>query len=536
MPACSRSLALGSCLALAACFNPTGQTTAASGDTGTGTTAASTSTASAGTTGDVTSAPPSTATATSQDPTTGGACGVCEAPTPYCAPTGECVPCDDLTGHGMSCGALDPDHPFCDELAKSGSGACVECLSKSDCGSVGACHPELKECVDCLGDGDCIAPSKCDERSNTCVECRQNSDCLSALAPICDAGACRGCGEHGECEGGACELDAGNCFPDARHWYVDAGQEPCQDSMCPIELPCCQIADAFNNINIAPETYHIVHVASGDYAAIFGVGVTGKRVAVLAEPEAVLTVTAPNKPLILLGDAIGVQHIDSKLFIAGLGVRGEGSVAVSCLDALYLALDDVVVHDVVGDAVFTATGCTVKARRSEFKRNTGGFHVAQGGVARLENSVVSGVIINPALRVATEGELDLLYTTIGLQGGVDGGLLACIGGNVTIRNSALLADNLADNIKCAAAVDISYTIATEADYNGEGVVSVMPNMVSSAFVDWSQSDLHLAGDGAYLKDIARWQSGDPAQDIQGGDRPGVDGTMDVAGADLPGQP
>lgn len=536
MSACWRSLSLGSCLALAACFNPSGQTTTTEGP-GTGTTGGTGAATSTASTDDTTTAPVSTTTATSQSPTTGGTCNLCEAPAPYCTPTGDCVGCDALPEHGMSCGALDPDKPLCDAVAGGGSGLCAACLSPLDC-SVGVCHPDLKECVACLGDGDCPPAQTCDLEANTCVACRQDSDCPSETQPICDSGTCRACGEHGECESGACELDVGNCFPlvETHHWYVDAGVGACMDSTCTIEQPCCEISEAFAGLEILAQTYHIVHVAAGTYDIPFELNVSGRRVAVLAAPGAELAADAPGKPLILLGDAIGLQPIDSKLYLSRLRVTGTASVGLSCIDAPYFALDDVVMHDLVGNGVF-AGKCTMKARRSELVRNDGGFHIDQNATVRLENSVVAGVTLQPALKVMSNGQLDLLYTTVGLQGGVASGLLYCIdSAQVTIRNSALLAGGLGDYIDCTGALNASYSVTTEADLAGEAVVTVMPNIVPAAFDDWAGSKLLLAGDGAYLKDVARWTTSDPKTDVQGAPRPDVDGAMDVAGADLPGQP
>ena len=54
------------------------------------------------------------------------------------------------------------------------------------------------------------------------------------------------------------------------------------------------------------------------------------------------------------------------------------------------------------------------------------------------------------------------------------------------------------------------------------------------FIDYFGADLSLSPNGATIfLDIAQWQAGDPATDIDGTPRPAMDGTPDYAGADVP---
>ena len=51
------------------------------------------------------------------------------------------------------------------------------------------------------------------------------------------------------------------------------------------------------------------------------------------------------------------------------------------------------------------------------------------------------------------------------------------------------------------------------------------------FANFTGGDFHLQNDGVTdFADIAQWETGDPAQDIDGDLRPSVDGTADVAGS------
>lgn len=55
--------------------------------------------------------------------------------------------------------------------------------------------------------------------------------------------------------------------------------------------------------------------------------------------------------------------------------------------------------------------------------------------------------------------------------------------------------------------------------------------------DWFQDTAtanYLLDPGHGFGTVAEWNDGDPAVDIEGDDRPGVDGVMDMAGAHLGG--
>ena len=62
-------------------------------------------------------------------------------------------------------------------------------------------------------------------------------------------------------------------------------------------------------------------------------------------------------------------------------------------------------------------------------------------------------------------------------------------------------------------------------------------MLGSVMANWfvsTGSDFHLNNPPAMLLSAAEWQTGDPPTDIDGTEtRPNVDGTADVAGADVP---
>lgn len=523
-----RALYLGSFLLQGACFSPGSQlTSTTSGSSGDPTTDGP-ATVTAGASTDSTTTSTTTSTPTSTDTTatpvtSGGGCSACASPTPYCAPTNECIGCEQLSDHGMSCGTNGLKQ-LCD---KDGTGECVDCLATSDC-------PE---------------PTKCDLGSHTCVQCLSDLDCPKDPLEFCDDGTCRRCDAHDDCPSKACELDEHKCFPvdGSRNWYITMGGSASQMGECTERMPCPEIADAFTGIESADGIYHIVHVAPGTYTKRLQLSTNDKRVAVLGRPGVTLQSTATaTQVFIQLGEPVKIVPVTSKLFLSRLAITGTGAATMSCLIGDFLGLDEITVSDFSsGDPMKTtlsvfANKCVLQIRRSQFLRNGGGIWAAEATV-KLENSIVSGVTQTPALKFQTESTLDIRYSTFALQSTLAGGLVSCPGvspGVATIRNSAFLAAMAGESVDCIGKA----LLATKTVSNNPTIVIGMGNTTATAeqvtapFKDWANSDLHLVGDGAVLKAAATWKTGDPATDIDGLPRPAVNDTPDVAGADLPGRP
>jgi hypothetical protein len=502
-----RSFAVGAFLLHGACFSPGGQLTDTTGEPSTEATAtAGTSTSTDATTTPTTSDSTTTPTTTT-DSTTGG-CGTCMSPTPYCVPTGECVGCEQLPDHAMSCGLLDPATPLCDQVGAVGSGQCVACLSS----------------VDCDQDNQI-----CDPANHTCI----------GPPPACE--------RHDDCKSGACELDTGTCFPDdARRLFVNIGSA-CAAGECTVDMPCCEISEAFAAIADAGvgAKYNIVQVAPGTYSDQLLLTRDQTQVAVLGQGKVVLDVSTPdNTSIVMIGDAVTkpTPHLESKLFLSKLVITGSGSVGASCFDAAFLGIDEVTMTDVMGGSLLNAA-CESWVRRSQFRRNSAGLWLLGSGQVRIENSIIAGAQSAPALRVSPETQLDILYSTVTSQNGDQlGGLLTCVDPGVmpppkvNIRNSAMLAGGPM-SVTCIANITTANSAISDPALDmgpPAGNLLVTMDMVVLPFIDWGNSDLHLIGDGAFLKNLARWQTGDPATDIDGLPRPAMDAAPDVAGADLPG--
>ena len=92
--------------------------------------------------------------------------------------------------------------------------------------------------------------------------------------------------------------------------------------------------------------------------------------------------------------------------------------------------------------------------------------------------------------------------------------------------------NTNPTVACGSAT-ISYS-ASDGVLAGTGNVDFGdPEQVPSPFVDHGNGDLRLTATGVTLfGDVALWQAGDPAADIDGAARPTTPDSADVAGVDL----
>ncbi|MBP7290571.1 MAG: hypothetical protein KBB21_28350, partial [Nannocystaceae bacterium] len=111
------------------------------------------------------------------------------------------------------------------------------------------------------------------------------------------------------------------------------------------------------------------------------------------------------------------------------------------------------------------------------------------------------------------------------------------GATVTVRNSLLLSRaDAASDIQCSNA-SISDSV-TEANFPGGSNITTVGVMGATESMSWfagyASGNFHLTPMApAAILTAAQWQSGDPLVDIDGDARPGVDGSADVAGADIP---
>jgi len=490
-------------LALIACFNPHGNdlstTDESSGKSSTdaGTAAPSSSgavtTEATPTTEATTGAASSTGLASTEPTsattsTTDGGCSVCGEDKPYCY-LDVCTSCADFM-ETHTCADEDADAPLCDP----GSGHCVACLT-----------------VD---------------------------DCTDPLAPVCDGGACRGCTEHAECADTACELDVGSCFPAemTTSLYVEPDAVGCAVNDCMEGAPCCSTAQALEPV--PPTPYIVVHVKPGPGSAP-DVGVLhftdpGKTVAILGEGKPNFGAKTMGPPVIWLDDVTET----SKLFIAGIVIAGaNGGAAISCTGAAVLWIDDSAINLtswMAGDGYgLFASKCALTARRGFLVGNEVGVRISLGGRLALINTIVGGSTVTGVL-IEDDAVVTARYATI--VSGANTNVIACSDSpTVEIHNSAVLVDTLPDmaSVTCPNAVfDHSAVTLDSLVPTGVGNVQLTTMTdVKAPFVSFDTADWRAMGDGAKLKDVARWQTGDPPNDFNGTPRTTIVGALDVAGAD-----
>lgn len=386
------------------------------------------------------------------------------------------------------------------EPTTSGPTGCVESSECSD--------PELPLCIDevcspCqdakVPDAACAAKDAelgvCGE-SGACVECSgSNSDACDGTTPVCDeeTSACVGCGAHEQCGMFACAFETGECL-DACRYEVDGDGGKTTTT----------IQAAVNMVDDGADCTIVVHDYEGDtYGTVVIDG--GKRIALLAASGVAPRITGNS------GAGVEVSG-GAVLYARGLDIRGNTSdVGLSVAGAGTLAyVDDTL--------VVLNTG--------------GGITVGSSAELRLRNSIVGGANSSgPGLRV-TSASVGAVYTTI-VGIGVNGQAVVCSAPlGVDVRNALIFAEDDADEFACmGGAVTVAYT-AAEADLAGTGNEGVA--LQTSSFANFGEANFLLSPAGGNLvEDIARWQDGDPATDIEGDARPNVDGMMDFAGADVP---
>ncbi len=156
---------------------------------------------------------------------------------PYCVDHA-CVPCSSNPSMCMG------ETPVCG-AAGDATGRCVECESSATHCSAGEPICDANACRMCTGSPECqvrdsSSPICVTDGANPlvgqCVECLDAATDCSGAAPICEAGACRGCTDHPECVA----RDA--AFPSCVPYPGDPleGRCICSADSCPAATPICE--------------------------------------------------------------------------------------------------------------------------------------------------------------------------------------------------------------------------------------------------------------------------------------------------------
>jgi len=379
----------------------------------------------------------------------------------------------------------NPEAPFCDD----DSGECVTCDGVMDpdaaCAEVDAGAPL---CIE-----------------GTCVQCTEEDDAACGdLTPLCDVGAntCIGCSGHEQCPESACNLAEGNCFGPDNVVHVD-GDDPCDSGDGSEESPYCSLTEAL--LGASDDPVIIVHEVGGDPLIYLESNTISFSTAIFA---------ASGESPVVRGSVAAALTVSSsgRLFLRGISIdnTADGHVGLSI------------------------TGGQAWIEQSRIVNNSGGGIIVDGGGSLfIQNSFVGGSNSAPAIDLQ-DGDISVLYSTLGLPPSLGGPALSCNdGSSSTLRNSLVTSTHADPEIQCPQlTVSNSAFESMNDDINDSGGNMLLGELDLSWFVDYLAGDFTLTGDHPEeLDTTAVWQSGDPATDINGDSRPTTDGMADFAGAD-----
>lgn len=386
------------------------------------------------------------------------------------------------------------------------------CLGNEDCPDVGApfCDMASGECVPCDQtddpDGSCAAldPATPLCVAGACVQCTpENPAACTDMTPVCDGAtnACVPCTAHDQCGEAACNLFTGACLPAGAVVHVGPGQA------------FATLAAAVASFAAETEGTIVVHAGPPNYDET--VTVSAGRVLAFLAADIGVGIEPPRWVRTSGGMPQLIVSADTTVLLDGLQLSSNASAANPAL---------------------RITGGQAWVDRSRIVQNSGSGVLAEVAAELvLRNSFVGlngGGFVDTRGLTVTGSSLDIRYTTIAANDGTGAS------GPVSIYCDALTAGEVRSSIIAAGTDTIDCTNATF-DFNvvDTGGLAGANNdvLVFDAF-GWfpnlAMADFHISA-GPPFVDVAQWQAGDPATDIDGDPRPDVDGSPDYVGADVP---
>ncbi|MBK8713902.1 MAG: hypothetical protein IPN32_04065 [Deltaproteobacteria bacterium] len=381
------------------------------------------------------------------------------------------------------------------------------CAGDDECGGPGTPICIDQVCSPCESDAQCAAKDPANPAcrdDGQCVQCTaSNDDGCGGATPICDAAVntCMGCAFHEQCPDSACRIATGECFYEADVHTVGAGQD-FEDFTAAAGSLGAEMA--------------VLRVASGP---------TYDEAIVLSGSSAVWAILDANPD-------------DDTL---PLWARTSGNTSTLSIDAgAEVYIQGISVSSNTGSSMFpgiAVDNASLYLDRAWVVTNLGGgISLDNGGYALVRNSFVGGVLDIPAV-TASDSTLEGFYSSLIGSAGESASVMCNAGATVTVRNSLLLSRaDAASDIQCSNA-SISDSV-TEANFPGGSNITTVGVMGATESMSWfagyASGNFHLTPMApAAILTAAQWQSGDPLVDIDGDARPGVDGSADVAGADIP---
>lgn len=327
-----------------------------------------------------------------------------------------------------------------------------------------------------------------------CVQCSEaDSSACEGTTPVCTAGSCVGCTYHAQCPNTACDISSGACFDDLCIRDVDGDGGETYSTISAAIADWCVIR---------------VHGRDNDVPYTESVVVDGLTVAILVpNGEDPILQGVGGDPSLHVGTG-------SVVYLKGLRLRGNTEAeGVRIIDGSAYLDETQIVQNAGGGA--TSTGGQLHVRNSFIAGNGGnGF------------SATTGLNLN-------DTEVDISYATIAFNQGDGADSFQCVATTGSLRNSIVIGSELdpePSSFSCPG-VSADHT-AFDNVIAGAGNIDVSP--MTGAWFANPASDFHLTASGALVfANVALWSSGDPLEDIDGTNRPAVDGTADFAGADVP---
>lgn len=497
---------------------------------------------------------------------------------------GSCVPIDDAITTGMEAstggdGGQDDDDSDDDAAGTMGGTAAVDDTSgdgpgaadsgDSDTGSSGTDDSDTTERpVTCTEEG--LTDAACDRSAPFCVEgtcssCTSvpESGCYDSdpATAVCDAesGGCTACFEHTDCFTGACFRATGECVAPANRLWVDPLAPDCDDAVGTEASPLCSIGEAFALIDAQPgsEGWAVFPVSSvAPYAESSIWGPDAHPTALIGPPSgpAVRLETTGFTAFVSTGD----------MYVANVVFDGGGTNGLECGGNSRLWVDDSEFRG-YQQRGFTVSSCEAFMRRVVVQNNNElGVSVSVDGQLHIDDSVITSNLMG----MHVLGELDMNRTRV--SNSYVGGGVHIDGGAATITNSMLwlnvyaffgtqvnnggsldlLYTTIADGLTCDETTDgsirnsvitqggcqnwpSSHSALVEFAAFGDDNVSLEGVDLDDIYVDPAAYDFHVLMGAETVDNVAQWQAGDPALDIDGDVRPAIDGTPDYAGADVP---